>query len=37
MILGDDFNFGSHTLRWGAATAAMANDLAGYAIDKYAG
>lgn len=36
-ILGDDFNFGSHSLRSGAATVAMANGLAGYAIDKYAG
>ncbi|CAH3128659.1 unnamed protein product, partial [Porites lobata] len=33
-ILGDDFNFGSHSLRSGAATVAMANGLAGYAIDK---
>ena len=36
-ILGDDFNFGSHSLRSGAATVAMANGLAGYAIDEYAG
>ena len=36
-FLGNDFKFGSHSLRSGAATVAMASGLNPDAIDKHAG
>ena len=36
-FLGEDFNFGSHSLKSGAATVAMASGLDADAIDKHAG